>query len=322
MGEDGATDDPARALQEPPQTATGSARRDPRLWSLLVLGGWFLTEAAVLSFSKGIVHPYYAAALAPGSAAMAGAAIAVLAPRERDASRSRQREARRWRALLAVAAVAATVAAQLVLMHKVHYMRWFEPFLLAGAGLGLLAMLSLPRLRAAALALTLCLLLVVPAAYASTTWLAPVQGTFPAAGPTQASGAGGVGVGGVDLRRDRALLAYVRDHAPGNRWAVLTDASETAAPFILMGLDAGALAGYSGTDPALDGPGLARLVAKGQARYVALGGEFSTRGGNAATAATLRACRQLPPAVWAGAPAGHGLVLFDCAGRERALSSF
>jgi len=114
----------------------------------------------------------------------------------------------------------------------------------------------------------------------------------------------------------------VRDHAPGSRWAVLTDASETAAPFILMGLDAGALAGYSGTDPALDGPGLARLVAKGQARYVALGGEFSTRGGNGATATTLRACRQLPPAVWAGAPAGHGLVLFDCAGRERALSSF
>ena len=128
-------------------------------------------------------------------------------------------------------------------------------------------------------------------------------------------------MGGTDLRRDRALVAYVRDHAPGTRWAVLTDASETAAPFILMGLDAGALAGYSGTDPALDGPGLARLVAKGQARYVALGGEFSTRGGNGATAATLGACRQLPPALWAGARTGHGLVLFDCAGRERALSS-
>jgi hypothetical protein len=54
---------------------------------------------------------------------------------------------------------------------------------------------------------------------------------------------------------------------------------------------------------------------------VALGGEFSTRGGNGATAATLRACRQLPPAVWMGEHSGHGLVLFDCAGRERALSS-
>jgi len=201
-------------------------------------------------------------------------------------------------------------------------MHWFEPFLVAGAALGLVAMLSLPKLRAAALALTVCVLLVVPAAYASTTWLAPVQGTFPAAGPTQASGAGGVGVAHTDLRRDRAMLAYVRDHGPGSRWALLTDASETAAPFILLGLDAGALAGYSGTDPALDGRGLARLVARGQARYVALGGEFSTRGGNGATAATLRACRQLPPAVWAGERSGHGLVLFDCAGRERALSSF
>jgi hypothetical protein len=63
-------------------------------------------------------------------------------------------------------------------------------------------------------------------------------------------------------------------------------------------------------------------VARRQARYVALGGEFSTRGGNGATAATLRACRQLPPAVWSGERSGHGLVLFDCAGRERALSSF
>jgi 4-amino-4-deoxy-L-arabinose transferase-like glycosyltransferase len=313
---------PARALAEQPQTGIAGARRDPRLWTLLVLGGWFITEAAVLSFSKGIVHPYYASALAPASAAMAGAAVAVLAPRARDASRTGRFDGWAWRALLAVAAVAATVAAQLVLMRRVHYMRWFEPFLIAGAALGLVAMLSLPKLRAAALALTVCVLLVVPAAYAATTWLAPVQGTFPAAGPTQASGAGGVGVAHTDLRRDRALLAYVRDHAPGSRWALLTDASETAAPFILMGLDAGALAGYSGTDPALDGPGLARLVARRQARYVALGGEFSTRGGNGATAATLRACRQLPPAVWSGERSGHGLVLFDCAGRERALSSF
>jgi len=34
---------------------------------LIVLGGWFLTEAIVLSASKGIVHPYYISALAPGA---------------------------------------------------------------------------------------------------------------------------------------------------------------------------------------------------------------------------------------------------------------
>ncbi len=39
---------------------------------LIVLGGWFLVEAAVLSLSKGIVHPYYVSALGPGAAAMIG----------------------------------------------------------------------------------------------------------------------------------------------------------------------------------------------------------------------------------------------------------
>ena len=67
---------------------------------------------------------------------------------------------------------------------------------------------------------------------------------------------------------------------------------------MLMGLDAGALGGYSGTDPALDGAGLARLVASGEARYVLLGGEYSLRGGNRATQAVLRACRELAPSEW------------------------
>ena len=52
---------------------------------------------------------------------------------------------------------------------------------------------------------------------------------------------------------------------------------------ILLGLDAGALGGYSGTDPALDGPGSRAWWRAGEARYVLLGGEYSLRGGNRAT---------------------------------------
>ena len=53
-----------------------------------------------------------------------------------------------------------------------------------------------------------------------------------------------------------------------------------------------------------------------------LGGEFDTRGGNRATRAVLRACRAIPDADWQGAlPYSFGLVLFDCAGRERELSA-
>jgi hypothetical protein len=177
-------------------------------------------------------------------------------------------------------------------------------------------------LAAPALALTFCLLLVAPTAYATTTWLAPVEGTFPAAGPKAAAGDGGYGVGTLRLSIDRAILDYVRSHRPGTRWPLLTVASDSAAPFILLGFDAGALGGYSGTDPALDGAGLARLVSRGEARYVMLGGVYSTRGGNRASDAVLRSCRQLEPSDWHSPDRfTGGLVLFDCAGRERALAA-
>jgi hypothetical protein len=190
-----------------------------------------------------------------------------------------------------------------------------------GAAALAFATIAARRYASAAIGAAFCLILVVPAAYASTTWLAPVEGTFPAAGPTQTAGAGGVGVKGTDLERVQKLIAYVRARRHGTRWALLTDASVTASPFWLLGLPAGSLAGYSGTDPAIDGRGLARLVARGEARHVVLGGEFSTRGGNRATAAVLEACARIPPSAWGARPAYlHGLVLFDCAGHEAALA--
>jgi 4-amino-4-deoxy-L-arabinose transferase-like glycosyltransferase len=289
-------------------------RDDSWLAVTLVLGGWFLVEAIVLSFSKGIVHPYYASALAPGVAAMVGvgaAAFVQLARRDRWD----------WRLLLAICAIVGTVAAEVVILHRENYMQWFVPVLVAGTALGT-ALLALRRLPGLAVTLTLAVLLAAPGAYSSSTWLAPVEATFPAAGPKQAAGAGGVGVSRKTVGYYRALLRYVESHRPGTRWSVLTVAAETAAPLILLGSDAGSLAGYSGTDPVLDGPGFARLVARGEARYVVLGGEFSGRGGNRATAAVLRACRLLEPADWGGPPPfSHSLALLDCAGRERQLAS-
>jgi 4-amino-4-deoxy-L-arabinose transferase-like glycosyltransferase len=287
-------------------------RRDPRLATLIVLGGWLLVEVAILSFSEGIVHPYYISAVAPGAAAMIGAGAVAFA---------RFAQRRDWRVLLLPCAVVATVAAQLSILSYQHYMRWFVPVLVGGAAIALCAM-AVRRLAVPAMTLLLGLLLVAPAAYASTTWLAHVEGTFPAAGPHQASGSGRFGVNDKATQVDRNLIRYVSAHKPGTRWAVLTDAAPTAAPLMLLGLPAGAIAGYSGTDPALDGPGLARLVARGEARYVVLGGAYASRGGNLATKAALHCCPQVPAAAWHGpTPAAYQLVLFDCAGRERALSS-
>jgi len=313
-----------------PLDATGAGlaeaprgRRDPRLACGLILGGWMLTEAVVLSASKGIVHPYYISAIAPGAAAMAGVAVLALA-----------RLCRGKLALaglpLAALAVLGTIAAEIVQMHREHYMVSFEPALVGcgAALLGVLALLAMLRgtlpARGVPLAVTalLALTLVIPARYASSTWLAPVQATFPAAGPTQAPGHGGVGLNAQDLAVTKAILAYVESHGATPRFELLTVASDTAAPFILLGMKAAAAGGYSGVDPALDGPRLARLVARHEARYVMLGGEYASRGGNKATHAVLASCRELDPAEWSSpVHYPYGLVLFDCLGHERELAA-
>jgi hypothetical protein len=287
--------------------------RNPRLATMVVFGGWLLVEAAVLSFSKGIVHPYYASAMGPGVAVMVGAGAASLTWIARR---------RHWALALAPCAVAATVAAQIVILEEQHYMLWLIPVLIAIAVAGL-CLMALPRLAAAGMALALGVLLIAPGVYAGTTWLAPVEGTFPAAGPHESTASGELDSTPADLRLDHNLIRYLAKQKTGSRWAVLTDAAPTAAPLILLGAHAGALGGYGGTDPTLDGPGLARLVARHEARYVLLGGAYASRGGNLATKAVLRACKIVPAPIWHGPPPDtvYTLVLFNCAGREHKLSA-
>jgi 4-amino-4-deoxy-L-arabinose transferase-like glycosyltransferase len=292
----------------------GRIRRDPLAAVLFVFGGWFLVEALIMDFSKGIVHPYYISALAPGTAAMiAGGALAF----------ARFGRARDPRVLLLPLAVAATIAVQLVLLHREHYAHWLPPLLIAGAAAGTLALLAVRRLAAAAMMLVVGVLLIAPTGFSTTTWSVPVEGTFPAAGPRVAGSLGPYGITHHDVLVYRALMRYVAARHPTHRWEVLTVSSNTAASIILLGWRAGAVGGYSGTDPALTGPGLARLVAHREARYVVLGGAYSSRGGNRATKAVIRACHYIPSQYWLGAPrySIYSLALYDCAGDVRALAA-
>ncbi len=289
-------------------------RRDPLAGMLFVFGGWFLAEAFIMDFSKGIIHPYYISALGPGSAAMiAGGGLAF----------ARFGRARDPRVLLLPLAVAATIAVQLVLLHREHYAHWLPPLLIAGSAVGVLVLLAVRRLAAAAMALVLGVLLVAPTAFSTTTWSVPVEGTFPAAGPRVAGSLGPYGITSHDVHVYRDLMRYVEARHPTHRWEVLTVSSNTAASIILLGWRAGAVGGYSGTDPALNGPGLARLVAHHEARYVVLGGAYSSRGGNKATKAVIRACHYIPSQLWLGAPrySIYSLALYDCAGDVGRLAS-
>jgi 4-amino-4-deoxy-L-arabinose transferase-like glycosyltransferase len=293
-------------------------RRDPRLAGGLIFGMWFLAEWAVLSLSKGIVHPYYISALGPGLAAMVGAGAIALVQLVRSGRRGLAAAL-----VLLPTAVITTVIAQRTLLDRAHYMHWFLPVLIVGAALAACTCLAARRLAAPAMALLLGVLLLAPGAYASTTWEIPVEGTFPSAGPHAAGGEGLYGTTATSLRLDRRLVRYLKTHGATRRWAVLTEASNTAAPMILMGTRAGALAGYSATDPALNGPGLARLVVRREARYVVLGGAYSTRGGNLAIRAVAHVCPEVPAAAWGQTNfTPYSLRLFDCAGYTRQLAAY
>jgi 4-amino-4-deoxy-L-arabinose transferase-like glycosyltransferase len=317
-----------------------SGRGDPRLAFLIVIGGWFAIEALILSFSKGIIHPYYSSALAPSVAALTGAGAASIL---------RRGAWERWRLAIGAGALGATAVVEIVLLGREHYLDWWPPILAALVAVSIVAgaVAAAARHPAArwALVVGLVALLVAPGAFSTTVWHAPVEGTFPAAGLHQLAGHGGVGLTPAGARQDRSLMRYLRLHRPGRRFELLTVSSVTAAPMILLGLRAASLAGYGGTDPVLDGRSLGRLVAQGLARHVLLGGIYSARGGNRAIDAVIGSCRAVSPAQWQPADRPHpqlpdspavrtvelpgtstpghvllNLTLFDCAGRGRQLA--
>ena len=289
-------------------------RRDRRAAFVVVLGGWMLVELVTLDFSAGIVHPYYASALAPGLAAMLGAgavAIGALA-----SSRDNNRALIGY--VIAVLVIAATVAVQLVLIRREAYPLWWRiPLILLSIAALVAVLLARRGLGGAAVAAAAALMLVAPMAYSFSVWLAPVYGVFPAAGPYSYAGPGGVGLGPVSTHAFRGLIAFLATHGETSRYPLLAESSDQAAPLILLGLPAAAIGGYGASDPALSANGLANLVTSGQARYVLIGGPYADRGGNSATTAARLVCPEIPQVYWgagANTATGTGAYLVDCKG--------
>ncbi|HEX4033145.1 MAG TPA: glycosyltransferase family 39 protein [Solirubrobacteraceae bacterium] len=289
-------------------------RRDRRAGGLFVLGGWFLVELATLDFSAGIVHPYYASALGPGTAALAGVGAVALA--------SLLRGARPLRGfMLAVFAVVGTVAAQLVLIGREGYPTWWRIPLVA---LALIALIAIPlsgRRSGWALGAAVAALVIAPLIYSFSVWLAPVDGTFPVAGPYNHAGYGGIDAPPFDEAADRGLIRFLRASGATSPYPLLTQSSDQAAPIFLLGLDASAEGGYGAYDPALSNTRLASLVAAGKARFLLISGPYADRGSNSAVTAARLVCPEVPEAIWArGLPSIEGgSFLVDCAGRVAQL---
>jgi 4-amino-4-deoxy-L-arabinose transferase-like glycosyltransferase len=271
----------------------GRARRTDRARAgYLLWGGWFLVTAGVFSYMSGIIHPYYAVALAPAVAALVGAGTV-------DLWRLRSRSILGGIGLAISVLVTAFWGAR-VLATTPTFAAGLGTIALIGAivaatVLVVPARFGLGRAPLVAAALGLAAVLAGPVAYSLDTVGSANSGAIPSAGPAVAGSFGGLGGGfgragdGAVLRgagagqpsaTSTALVDYLVANKGDATWIVAVSGSQEAGSLELASGEAVmAMGGFSGSDPT---PTLAQLqeyVRTGKLRYVLIGGGGGPGGG-------------------------------------------
>ncbi|GAA2116076.1 glycosyltransferase family 39 protein [Actinomadura alba] len=165
-------------------------RTDPMRAAFGLWGGWLLVTGAVFSFMQGIFHAYYAVALAPPIAALAGMGACLMWRLRAEPAAS---------TVLAATSVVTAVWAYVLLGRTPNWYPWL-PYvvgvggLLAGAGL-LVRGRRMGRVLAVAAVVAVVASLSGPAAYALDTAGTPHRGAIPSAGPAVRGGFGSGGMG-------------------------------------------------------------------------------------------------------------------------------
>ena len=246
-------------------------RTDRTRAALLLWGGWMVVTAGVLSYMKGIVHPYYTIALAPGVAGVIGVAVVEL---------WRGRAYFASRLVLGLMLAATGVWSFVLLDRTPDWLPWLRWTVLVGAiAVAAVLIVGLDRRRSAALAVAGLLLGVAPtAAYTLETVIAAHSGGL----PTSGSARGGSAMprppgGGQD--QDTTALEHLLTSTQ-TRWAAATVGSHTAGDLELKtGAAIMAIGGFSGGDDAPTPEQFQRYVADGQIRYFLVGQGFGGRKG-------------------------------------------
>ncbi|GAB2721590.1 glycosyltransferase family 39 protein [Arthrobacter bambusae] len=268
--------------------------------ALILWGGWLLVTAGVFSFMSGIVHPYYAVALAPAIAALVGIGSVEL-----------WRGRGYWpaRIVLAVVILGSSAWSAVLLGRDASWLPWLRIVIVV---LGVVAaaaiLLRLDSLRfagqntagrfrnATAAAVVVVSLLaggLGTAAWTLATAATAHSGSIPTSGPTGsamggfgnraggfgAAGGAGQAVGpGSEGTADAGLTALLTSTT--TKWsAIVSGATQAASLELATNTNVIALGGWNGGDPY---PTLAQfqdMVAKGQIGYYIAGGGMGGGGG-------------------------------------------
>ncbi|WP_424186130.1 ArnT family glycosyltransferase [Actinokineospora sp. G85] len=241
-------------------------RTDRTRAALVVWGGWLLVTAAVFSLMNGIIHPYYAVALAPAVAALVGIGAARAWQRRDDFAAV---------GLLAAGTAITAVECSLLLARQPDWLPWLRPVALFGGliAAALIVLLpALPRLAARGVAtLALVMVLLAPGAYSVATAAQAHTGALPSVGPSNGMSSGGGRAGGGLLGAptpSAEVVEALRRDSADHTWAAAAVGSNNAAGYQLaIGLPVFALGGFNGTDPAPTLAGFQRMVADNQVRW-------------------------------------------------------
>jgi 4-amino-4-deoxy-L-arabinose transferase-like glycosyltransferase len=289
------------------------ARTSATRAALLLWGGWLIITAGIFSFMGGIVHPYYAVALAPAVAALVGIGLVEL---------WRRRSFWPARIVLAVTVLATSTWSAILLGRDPDWMPGLRVTIVV---LGVLAaaalLLSVDRLavlpaklRKAATAGVVILSLLAgglgTTAWTLATAAQPHSGAIPTSGPTASAMGGGMGQPGMgpgnegnaggaavdtsDTGRRAAggpggpglgttsaeLIALLK--SSGTKWSAIVSGATSAADLELAtGTSVIALGGFSGGDPYPTLAQFQEMVDRGEiGYYIAGGGMGGVPGGN------------------------------------------
>lgn len=168
-------------------------RTDRTRAGLLLWGGWLVVTTLVFSYGQGIIHPYYAVALAPAIGALVGIGGVMLWQRRDDV---------RARVALAATVLGTSVLASTLLARSPDWHPELRVLVLiagvAAAGLLLAGNRLGSRVALAAVVAALAATLTAPLAYSIQTAATAQDGAIPSAGPAVA---GGRGPGGARFGR-------------------------------------------------------------------------------------------------------------------------
>jgi 4-amino-4-deoxy-L-arabinose transferase-like glycosyltransferase len=288
-------------------------RTDRALAGYLLWGTWLIVTAIVFSYMSGVIHSYYAVALAPAIGALVGAGLVELW----------STRLRIWLGGIAVGIVCLATAwfGATLLDRTPTFAVGLGPVAIALAALALAVLIatSVPaiagraavkRIALAAAGVGVCATLLAPAAYALDTMGSAYGGGDPHPGPGTTAGLGGPGglgglggglgpIGGLGLitgpgaggpvagglpgdggglggnSSDTALLSYLVSNRGSASWIVAANSAQEAGSIELAtGLPVMAMGGFTGSDPA---PTLAQLqgyIASGKLRFVLASGRM------------------------------------------------